>query len=778
MVLVARRKKNKKKNKKTVIKGKRKPLFRLDLLEETKRKIYGVLMFFGAIIVSLSFFNLFGRAGRVFMQVSELLIGKAVFLLPLLFILGGIVFFSQKYEPEIKKNKLAIAFGIIVLIFGVVGVLGIISLDEEVKQGGWLGYLISAPLIKAFGSLGTSVVFIGVIIIGGLILWQISPRPVKKEKEILEKEKEPSFAPASIPPNEVLTDKKEKSIISNILKKKEVKSEAVAEREKEDSSIFKLETKPFAAFPGATYQPPPFNLLAKDEGSPTSGDTKVNSAIIQRTLQNFDIPVEMSEVNIGPTVTQYTFKPAEGVKLSKITSLNSDLSLALAAHPIRIEAPIPGRSLVGIELPNKGRARVGLRNLLEQPEFQDSSSKLIFTLGRDVAGNPVFADLGKMPHLLVAGSTGSGKTICLNNIIISLLYHNSPESLRFILVDPKRVEFSVYNGLPHFLSPVILTPQKTVNVLKWLITEMERRFDLLSEAKARNIAGYNEIIARNSKSQTIDQSTKTLCSAEPINMGSGSKSEEKILEPLPYIVLIIDELADVMAARGRDVEAGIVRLAQMSRAVGIHLIVATQRPSVEVITGLIKANITSRVAFQVASQVDSRTILDMAGAEKLLGLGDMLFISAEIVKPRRIQGAYVSEKEVRKVSNWLKKTEAPSEDNLEEKEKVEKEISEGGSKISENNLVSPLEEALEKEESFYNEDPLYEEAKRIVIESKKASASLLQRRLRLGYARAARLVDTLEERGVVGPAEGAKPREVYISKEENEGQNNENKYEN
>ncbi|MCK4454286.1 DNA translocase FtsK [Candidatus Parcubacteria bacterium] len=742
------KKKKHKKNKKTAIERKRRPLFRLDLLEETKRKIYGVLMFFGAVIVSLSFFNLFGKAGRVFMELSDLLIGKALFLLPLLFVLGGIVFFKQKYEPEMKtkKNKLAIFFGIIILIISVSGVFGILSLDEEVKQGGWLGYLTSVPLVKAFGVLGTTIIFIAVIIIGGLILWQISPRLIKKEKEILEKEKEPSFAKA--PEGEG-----EKSIINSILKKKESKPELVQEkfevsmpeRERKNSSIFKLETKSFAAFPGEIYQPPPLNLLAKDEGSPTSGDTKVNSAIIKRTLQNFDVAVEMSEVNIGPTVTQYTFKPAEGVKLSKITALNSDLSLALAAHPIRIEAPIPGRSLVGIELPNRGRARVGLRNLLEQPEFQDFSSKLIFTLGRDVAGNPVFADLGKMPHLLVAGSTGSGKTICLNNIIISLLYHNSPESLRFILVDPKRVEFSVYNGLPHFLSPVILTPQKTVNVLKWLITEMERRFDLLSEIKARDITGYNEIIARNSRSQAQD-----------------SKPEEKILEPLPYIVLIIDELADVMAARGRDVEAGIVRLAQMSRAVGIHLIVATQRPSVEVITGLIKANITSRIAFQVASQVDSRTILDMAGAEKLLGAGDMLFISAEIVKPRRIQNAYISEKEIRKVSNWLKKSEAPSSDDLEEKEKVEKEISEGSSKISETNLVSPLEEVLEKEESFYTEDPLYEEAKRIVIESKKASASLLQRRLRLGYARAARLVDTLEERGVVGPAEGAKPREVYI----------------
>lgn len=612
---MARKKKNKKKNKKTVIKKRKRSLFQLDLLEDTKRKIYGVLMFLGAILVSLSFFNLFGRAGEVFMELSDLLIGRALFILPLLFILAGVVFFSQKYESEIRKNKLAIFFGIIVLVLGVSGILGITNLNGEIKLGGWLGYLISFPLIKAFGILGASIVFITVIIIGGLILWQISPRlPRKEEPSFAEDSKgkeEPSFVQAP-------ESRKEKPIISDILKKKEVRYEPVSE--KETSSIFKLKTKPLTVFSGETYQPPPLDLLVKDQGSPTSGDIKVNAAIIQRTLQNFDIPVEMAEVNIGPTVTQFTLKPAEGVKLSKITSLNNDLSLALAAHPIRIEAPVPGKSLVGIEIPNKGRARVGLRNLLEQPEFQNSSSKLTFPLGRDVAGNPVFGDLSRMPHLLVAGSTGSGKTICLNNIIASLLYSNSSESLRFVLVDPKRVEFSIYNGLPHLLSSVILTPQKTINVLKWLITEMERRFDVLSEVKARNIAGYNEIAA------------------------GTQKINGEALEPLPYIVLIIDELADVMAARGREVEAGIVRLAQMSRAVGIHLILATQRPSVEVITGLIKANITSRIAFQVASQVDSRTILDMAGAEKLLGSGDMLFISAEVAKPKRIQCAYVTQK--------------------------------------------------------------------------------------------------------------------------------------
>jgi len=472
---------------------------------------------------------------------------------------------------------------------------------------------------------------------------------------------------------------------------------------------------------GGEYQKPPLELLDAERGLPSAGDTRINSAIIKKTLENFSIPVEMSEINIGPTVTQYTLKPADGIKLSKITTLSNDLSLALASHPIRIEAPIPGKSLVGIEVPNKARAQVRLRDLISNPKFQQASSNLTFCLGRDVSGNPVYADLSRMPHLLVAGSTGTGKTIFLNSLILSLLYQNGPEILRFILIDPKRVEFPVYQELPHLLSPVIFDAQKTVNALKWLISEMERRFDIFSQAEARDINIYNEMTIENGQ------------------------------QPLPYIIVIVDELADLMAARGREMEAGIVRLAQMARAVGIYLVLATQRPSVEVITGLIKANITSRITFQVASQVDSRTVLDMAGAEKLLGLGDMLFVSAEIVKPRRIQGSYVSEKEVKKVVSYLKSRipsppltsfSLPYPPSTEEGfEGVEKELELG----------------------IGGEDPLYQEAKRVVIEARKASASLLQRRLRIGYARAARLIDMLEERGVVGPGEGAKPRQVYLA---------------
>ena len=432
----------------------------------------------------------------------------------------------------------------------------------------------------------------------------------------------------------------------------------------------------------------------------------------------------MSEVNIGPTVTQYTLKPAEGIKLSKITTLSNDLSLALAAHPLRIEAPIPGRSLVGVEVPNKIRCQVRLRNLIDNQDFKNQRYNLPLCLGRDVAGNPVYADIAKMPHLLVAGSTGAGKTIFLNSLILSLLYRNPLKILRLILIDPKRVEFSAYADLPYLLCPVIYDAQKTVNALQWLTKEMERRFDILSQEKVRDILSYNNKVLK----------------------------EER--DPLPYIVLVIDELADLMAAKGREIEAGIVRLAQMARAVGIHLVVATQRPSVEIITGLIKANITSRITFQVASQVDSRTVLDMAGAEKLLGLGDLLYLSAEVTKPKRIQGAFASDKEVKRVVHWIKGKFADPE------------------LFQENHLAKDLEVSLEAPAADFDafagggEDLLYEEARKVVTESKKASASLLQRRLRIGYARAARLIDMLEERGVVGPGEGAKPREVYAKEVE------------
>ena len=691
--------------------------FHFILPEESKRKIGGVLVFILTIIVILGFFDLAGKAGKSIILGLSFLIGKVTFLLPLILVLVGLVFFFTTY----RKFLGGIILATLLLILGSSGILE--SLSPGLKQGGYLGYL-AGPLLEFFGFWVAQIIFSGIVIIGSLIFWYLLRQQTVKIKE--EKKSSLTEIPEAKP-----------SFVQKIFSPK-FKIQKIEPKTKEVSikaQPEELESKHAIQVTGKKeYQPISLDLLEGDKGAPMAGDTKTNSLIIKKTLENFGISVEMSEINIGPTVTQYTLKPAEGIKLSRITTLSNDLSLALAAHPIRIEAPIPGKSLVGIEIPNNVRAKVRLKDLLSNSNFQNSASNLNIALGRDVSGRALYADLERMPHLLVAGSTGTGKTIFLNSLILSLLYQGGPSLLRFILIDPKRVEFSVYNGLPHLLTPVIYDAQKTVNALHWLTSEMERRFDLLSAEKARNIGSYNESVLKHDGR-----------------------------EPLPYIVLIIDELADLMAAKGRDVEAGIVRLAQMSRAVGIHLVVATQRPSVEVITGLIKANITSRVTFQVASQVDSRTVLDMAGAEKLLGLGDMLFVSAEIAKPKRIQGAYISEKEVRNVVNCIK-SELP-----------ETKIEEG---ISENHLAEDLEKTLtvpETEiENFYGgEDPLYEEAKRIVIEARKASSSLLQRRLRIGYARAARLIDMLEEQEIVGPGEGAKPREILIKTEEEEKEDEE-----
>ncbi len=695
---------------------------RFALPEEVKRMICGVSMILAAVVIGLSFFGKAGKAGQLFMKGTRFAIGEAVFLIPLIFILGGLAFLGVRgKENFFKKGKKVfwpVVLATLVLVSGLTGILG--SFNSQAMRGGWLGYILSWPLLKYFEIWVTQLIFLALVIIGALIFWQFLRTPRLKG------DVEPQTLKEKIPPQRSII----KRIFAPKFKVKEIHPfppQEVKQPETPALAGIKLETKPIAGAKIFSYQPPPLKLLEPDRETPTSGDTRINSAIIKKTLQNFGIEVAMSEINIGPTVAQYTLKPAEGVKLSKITGLSSDLALALASHPIRIEAPIPGRSLVGIEIPNKVRAQVRLRNLVENSNFQKSPSNLILALGRDVSGSPVYTDLTRMPHLLVAGSTGTGKTIFLNSLMLSLLYQPStsiksasPRILRFILVDPKRVEFPVFDALPHLLCPVIYNARQTITALRWLTGEMERRFDLLAEAKARDIGSFNEIALKNET------------------------------EPLPFIVFIIDELADLMAAKGREIEAGIVRLAQMARAVGIHLVVATQRPSVEVITGLIKANITSRVTFQVASQVDSRTVLDTSGAEKLLGLGDMLYISAQTSKPKRIQGAFVSEKEVKRVVQHISS-------------EIEEPVRETETQIE---LLQGLEEnSREPEKRFsgtYDEDdPLYEEAKRLVVEARKASASLLQRRLRIGYARAARLIDTLEGKGVVGPGEGAKPREVY-----------------
>jgi len=706
---MARKRRKNKKNKKFL------PEIDFSLPEEAQRHILGIVSFVLVLLFTLSYFNKAGIAGQFLFTSFDWLIGKTIFILPLLFLLIGLSFFSAGYKEVLRPSLLAIT----TVVIGVSGILE--RLSPGIREGGWLGHILTWPLLKFFGLWVTQILFSAGIVVGAVIFWNLLKKESVQDEEEDEEEKKPSLIRKIFAPSFRI-----KSIEPVIKEEKETKKE-----EKEESLDLKPQ-KPNIIPASSGYEIPPLNLLDSTKDKPSSGDIKLNSAVIKKTLESFDIPVEMSEVNIGPTVTQYSFKPAEGIKLSKITSLSNDLALALAVHPIRIEAPIPGKSLVGIEVPNEVRAFVRLRNLIGDSKFQDHDSNLILCFGKNVSGNSIYANLAKMPHLLVAGSTGTGKTIFLNNLIVSLLYKNSPDILRLVLIDPKRVEFIIYNELPHLLCPVIVDPQRATNALKWLTEEMDRRFKTLAQARSKSIASYNE------------------------------KAADSELELLPYIVVIIDELADLMAAKGREVESAIVRLAQMARAVGIHLIVATQRPSVEIITGLIKANITSRVTFQVASQIDSRTVLDTSGAEKLLGLGDMLFISNENIKPRRIQGAYISEKEVKKITKWIN---SKIEEHLTETAGLEiEEVKDSLTKALEQTKI----ESREDSEVSGFDDPLYEDAKRVVVESKRASASLLQRKLRVGYARAARLIDMLEENKIIGPSKGSKPREVFLVEEAKE----------
>lgn len=477
--------------------------------------------------------------------------------------------------------------------------------------------------------------------------------------------------------------------------------------------------------PERPYVLPSLTLLSRPAGNSKASDAldfKANARKLEATMESFGVRAKVLEVVRGPAVTRYEIQPDVGVKVSRIVGLTDDIALALAAKDIRMEAPIPGKSAIGIEVPNTEVSVVTLREVMENGAFQDSPSKLTITLGRDISGQPIVANLAKMPHLLVAGATGSGKSVCINGIITSILYKAKPDEVKLLMVDPKMVELNVYNGIPHLLAPVVTDPRRASLALKKIVVEMEKRYELFSKSGTRNMEGYNAMVT------------------DPSNPNP--------LEPLPYIVVIVDELADLMMVAAGDVEDAICRLAQMARAAGIHLIIATQRPSVDVITGVIKANIPSRIAFGVSSQVDSRTILDMVGAEKLLGRGDMLFLPVGASKPIRVQGAFLSDQEVEHVVNYCR-----NQGQAEYKE----------------DLVPELDE--HEEEAENDLDELYDQAVQIVVEAKQASVSLLQRRMRVGYTRAARLIDTMEAKGVVGPYEGSKPREVLISQEMYFGQN-------
>ncbi|MDP3953875.1 MAG: DNA translocase FtsK 4TM domain-containing protein [bacterium] len=695
------------------------------LSQETKNGVWGVASFGFAILSVLAFWGKAGVAGQVFASVSKLFFGWGIFLIPVAFLILGISFIKS-FERQIYKSAL-IGTSLFVLSFlGTFHIVGGGDLTERISQGGYFGLAFGYPLFKSVGFISSFVILILAIFVSFLVALDIPFHRVIFKKKLEEGEgDEESEEEQSGPLKDNIVIRQGNRVVDDAKTQKESPAHAAA-------TLAKKQVKPdgehefiIKSSKSGKWTFPPMEILHSDKEQPRFGDINANANIIKRTLSNFSIDVEMGEVSVGPTVTQFTLRPAVGVKLAKITALRSDLSLALAAHPIRIEAPIPGKSLVGIEVPNKKSATVGLRDMFESEEFKKSSYLLPLAIGRDVAGFPIVVGLEKMPHMLIAGATGTGKSVSINTVLLSLLYKHSPDMLKLILVDPKRVELSLYNHIPHLITPVIVDTKKVVNALRWAVREMERRYEVLSESGSRDILSYN---------------TKQATAGDNL---------------MPFIVVVIDELADIMASHGRDVEAAIVRLAQMARAVGIHLIVSTQRPSVEVITGLIKANITSRVALQVASQVDSRTILDASGAESLLGNGDMLLQAGDTAKLRRIQGSFVTEKEVKDVVKFIKQEAEKLEENETEEEQ-------------ENRLRMDLEQTVEASLAGTegdDVDDLYLEAKDEVVRAGKASASFLQRRLKVGYARAARLLDDLERKGVIGPGEGAKPRDVFVKPE-------------
>ncbi|MCK5027053.1 MAG: DNA translocase FtsK 4TM domain-containing protein, partial [Candidatus Pacebacteria bacterium] len=702
----------------------------------------------------------------------EILFGIGYWILPLLLLLLGIAYLRES-RPRLAILTTISSFVFFLSSLGIVTLFGKIFAGEipegKTGAGGFLGDIVEGPLEKLIEKPMTFIFLLLFSIVSLFVIF--NARPSKKALMFwkrFQKEKDET--------ENVLTHEEEELVDDSLEEETEDKEEYEEEEEigedeetpKEKNSIkdmFGLNKNPTQSFldnyvGNIPFDPPPMQLLSRDKGKPEFGDIKANTNIIKRTLQNFGISVEMDEVSVGPSVTRYSLKPAEGVKLSRIVGLQNDLSLALAAHPLRIEAPIPGKALVGIEIPNSVKTTVGLGTLLQEKEYQQTDKPLLVGLGKAINGKAFFANLSKMPHVLIAGTTGSGKSVTVHALINSLLFRNPPESVRFIMVDPKRVELTLYNNIPHLLTPVITDPKKAIRALKWATKEMERRYDVLETEKVRDIGSYH----KNVYTPALKKYQKEQKKKEKAEEDVDTENVPQLPERMPYIVVIIDELADIMSTYPKELEAGIVRLAQMSRAVGIHLILSTQRPSVNIITGLIKANIPARIALQVSSQIDSRTILDTGGAEKLLGAGDMLYLSGEMSKPIRIQSAFITETEIKKVVKHVISTYEemlPDEIDLNSPE----------------NQTDAIFSSTIDDDEKDDEDELYEEARELVIATQKASTSWLQRKLAIGYSRAARITDILEERGVIGPMNGSKPREVYEKPHEGEDEFPEDTYE-
>lgn len=708
------------------------------------QQVGGVLMVALGVLLVVSWF---GAGGPVLKWLNDsllALIGYTIYVLPVLLVYLAVEIFRSEKNHVPWRVRISSIF----LIVWLSGLFGLNHNARGLTTGGTLGQVANNGMLSLVSTGVAGFIYVLLALITVLVVFSVSPRTIvdafvrltrtrereEQEENIKVMRKAAADSDKKQPKQEIPEDFKLNAGVPTLTPEDEKKSSRLSSLRgsvKQDKAAEEQSALVMASDPN--WQAPSLDLLEKKQSPANAGDIEHNAATIRDTLHEFNIDVKMEGANIGPKVTQYTLRPPSGVKLTRITALETNLALNLAAQSLRIEAPIPGQKLVGIEVPNKRAADVRLFGVLSDKLWKNTREPLGFAIGKDISGEPVVGKLNKMPHLLIAGQTGSGKSVMINTLLTSLLYRNSPSDMKLILVDPKQVEMAPYEDIPHLLTPVITEPEKTISALKWAVNEMERRYKLLAEEKVRDITSYNARLKQRGKHVAVADENGI---EQEVNEGN-----------MPYVVIVIDELADLMMVAARDVEALIVRLAQKARAVGIHLVLATQRPSVDVITGLIKANVPARIAFTVASQVDSRTILDQMGAEKLLGQGDMLFKTADMGKPTRIQGAWVMDEEVLKITDYLRQ-QAPPQYNDEIISQQVQLNGKGGVVMD-----------------FDNEggDDMFKDAVRVVIESKKASTSLLQRRLRIGYARAARIVEEMEEQGIIGPADGARPREVLIS---------------
>lgn len=700
-------------------------------------QVGAVLLILLSLLLVVSWFGVGGPVLQWIDMATIKTVGYTAYTLPILLIYLAV----ETFRAEENRLPAVVKFAAVLEIVWFSGLFGLLKTSLRPDAGGFVGDILNTATLKMVDSAIAAIFYLVLAFITVLFITQTSPFTVFSKlwqaikSNSLEDDNNRSIMKQAAKPQS--TEENKKVSLGDIKLNAGV---PIIDTTKEKKGLLKRTEKPekaaeeqaLVATRDPNWQAPSLDLLEKNEGGADAGDTRQNAQIIHDTLSEFNIDAAMGDINVGPKVTQYTLRPPSGVKLTRITALETNIALNLAAQSLRIEAPIPGQKAVGIEVPNRKAAEVRLYSTLVSKQWTASRDPLSFTIGKDISGQVVVGELGKMPHLLIAGQTGSGKSVMINTLLTSLLYRNSPSDMKLILVDPKQVEMAPYEDIPHLLTPVITEPEKTISALKWAVNEMERRYKLLATEKIRNIKDYNKRLQSRAKKIAIADENGNVQEHEDGSM--------------PYIVIVVDEMADLMMIAKKDVEALIVRLAQKARAVGIHLVLATQRPSVDVITGLIKANVPARISFTVASQVDSMTILDQAGAEKLLGQGDMLFYTPSMSKPKRIQGAWVTDDEVNKITDHLRMQMAPQYNDevvaqpvqLNGKGGVVMDLSEGG-------------------------DDKFKDAVRVVVERRKASTSMLQTRLGIGYQRAARIIEEMEERGIIGPQNGSKPRDVLIS---------------